>query len=198
MHQRIQEEESMSNQKYGINEDDKLPADVQDFAEPHVINELIRHRPEALLGGFWRIKAEPDGGNFKTDSQGLFSGIGFLSGIDINPPPSVPKFYFIIFPRKDKTEVLTVKSTSSLWSLSKAELNMSPDEDMSFKINVMLKPAYCSPELLPKLFDNIRKLHSEGALRVDWIQMRQMLPKNVDPDSNWKRVVDFVYEIAEL
>lgn len=174
----------------GLNDADKLPAGVHDLGEKQgELVRLLRHCPEALLGGFWQIQAWTD--NLPEEE---YTGIGFLSGVEADRWPDV--MYFVRYPFDKRIEVLIVKETVSILSMRPGHVHMTPREDLVFKINVMLKPAVCSPLLLPRLFENIRTLHGSGALDVDWKQMLDALPKNPEPGGNWEQVVRFVREMS--
>ncbi len=114
----------------------------------------------------------------------------FLAGLDTEG--FVDTFYFVRFPMRGRREVLKVKAVASVLSMCEANLDITLQSDITFKINVMLNPAYCSPELLPRLFANIAELYSAGARRIDWHQMLRQLPNDPAPGSNWALVAQFV------
>ncbi|MDO8670945.1 MAG: hypothetical protein Q7O66_05875, partial [Dehalococcoidia bacterium] len=121
-------------------------------------------------------------------------GIGLLAGIDTDS--MIKKFYFFKFPPRGRRELLLVKSVNSLYSMRESNVQMTPQVDLAFKLNVMLAPSYCSPEFLPRLFANIRDLYMEEAHMVDWNQMFSQLPSTPTPGSNWELVLEFVREMA--
>jgi len=104
--------------------------------------------------------------------------------------------YFVRFPLARAAEVIKVKEAVSILSMRQADVHMTTREDLVFKLNVMLKPAYCSPSLLPRLFQNIRTLYGSGAGNVDWKQMLEGLPRNPAAGSSWEQVVRFVREMS--
>lgn len=175
---------------HAINEADELPSGVLDLGEhPAILRDLAYRGRQRLLGGFWEITVILDA----TDAE--HTGVGFLSGIETDRV--VPVFFFVRFPRRENTELLTVKSLANVYKMREAPILMSDQEDIEFKINVMLTPSACSPELLPRLFANIRELSMRGVRAVDWNQMASALPRHPAPDTNWHRVLGFVGEMGQ-
>lgn len=174
---------------HAINTAAELPGGVLDLGEqPAILRDLTYHRKQALLGGFWEISVILD------DTDAEHAGVGFLSGIDTNSV--VPVFYFAHFPKRGAAKILTVKSLVNIYKMREASIAVSDQEDIEFKINVMLKPSACSPELLPGLFENIRELSKRDVRNIDWAQMAKVLPQHPAPDTNWHRVLVFVHEMS--